>query len=167
MLRIDTHSSRELQAVLLSIRRAEKTYQAQIRQQTKPLVQNTWQKALAEHADTLLAHRVLVDSARVSVSNQNVRLKSGGLARKLRGGARTHEISRQAEFGAPLRTIKYTATKRGKSYPVSRTSGAQFKHENRKGWVVYPAAASIIPRLAALWTQTVVRTMHEAFERKS
>ena len=33
-------------------------------------------------------------------------------------------------------------------------------------WAQNPAAAQMIPRFAALWAQTVVRTFHEAMEGK-
>ncbi len=165
MLRIDVRSSRELQALILSVRQANKDVQREIRQRTKPMVQAEWRKALAEQAMTRVEHRVLVDSARVTVSNQNVKLKSGQLAKRLSGGGKLHEISKQVEFGAALHDIEYTGRRGGKRFPVRRTTGRQFRHENRKGWVVYPAAAQIIPRLASLWVQTAVRTFHEALER--
>jgi hypothetical protein len=166
MLRIDVKSSRELQALILSVRQADKDVQKEIRQRTKPMIQAEWKKALAENAMTRVESIALVDSARVAVSNQNVKLKSGGLARKLSGGARVFEISKQAEFGAALKTIRYQGRRGSKSFPVERTAGGQFRYENKKGYVVYPAAAEIIPRLASLWVQTAVRTFHEALEKR-
>ncbi len=166
MLGIDVGSSRELQALILSVRQANKEMQGQIRKHTKAMITPEWRKALAENALTKVDHIVLVNTARVTVSNQNVTMKSGGLAKKLSGGARAYEIAPQTEFGAPLRTIKYTGRRGAKSFPVSRLSGPQFRHENKRGWVVYPAAAAIMPRLAALWVQTAVRTFAEALETK-
>ena len=167
MLRIDVHSSRELQALLLSIRQANREVQAQIRRHTRTVAEQAWRKALAEQAVTRVEHVVLVDTARVSMSNQNLKLKSGGLAKRISGGARVHEISRQVEFGSSLHWIEYTGRRGSTTFPVRRTTGFQFRHENSKGWVVYPAAAQIIPRIAALWVQTAVRTFHEALEGKS
>lgn len=166
MLSIDARSSRELQALILSMRQASREVAKIARRYTREMVLPEWRKALAEQADTRLEHIVLVDSSRVTVSNQDVRLRSGQLARKLSGGARTHEISKQVEFGASLRESRYTGRRGSKTFPVSRTTGRQFKHENSKGWVVYQAAAQIIPRIAAVWVQTVVRTFAEAVERK-
>lgn len=166
MLRIDVRSSRELQALILSVRQAEKDVQREIRQRTKPVIETEWKKALAQEATTRLEHRVLVESARVTVSNQNVKLKAGQLAKRLSGGGRVHEIAKQVEFGATPRRVEYTGRRGGKTFPVKRRTGSQFKPENRKGHVVYPAAARIIPRLAALWAQTAVRTFHEALEKR-
>lgn len=163
MLRIDAHSSRELQALILSIRQANKEVQAQIRKHTKPMAQREWQKGLAQEAMTRFEHRVLVDTARVAVSNQNVKLKAGGLAKKLSGGGRARELYGPAEFGAGLSTVS-THSRKGKEY--KRKSGDQFRAPKKSGYVVFPTAARIIPRLAALWTQTAVRTFHEALEQK-
>ncbi|MBP1326734.1 hypothetical protein JOF28_001966 [Leucobacter exalbidus] len=162
------NSSRELQALILSIRRSEKEVQAQIRKHTKPMVQSAWQQGLAQHASTRFEHKVLVETARVAVSNQNVKLKSGGLAKKLSGGGRARELYVAAEFGADQnRETQYgQISKNGKRYSVTRHSARQLRPRNKKGYVVYPTAAEIIPRLAALWTQTAVRTLYEAFEKK-
>lgn len=130
------------------------------------MAQAAWQKALAEQGMTRQGHRVLVDTARVTVSNQNVKLKAGQLAKRLSGGGRPYEIAKQVEFGSNGRQISYTGRRGGKSYKITRSTGQQFRPYNRKGHVVYPAAAHIIPRIAALWAQTAVRTFHEALERK-
>lgn len=164
MLRIDARSSRELQALILSIRQANKAVQAEIRKHTKPVVQTGWRQALAQEAMTRFEHRVLVDTARVAVSNQNVRLKAGGLAKKLAGGGRARDLAGPAEFGAGRnKRSEYTNAHRTR---VTRRTTNQFRPWKKSGYVVYPAAARIIPRLAALWTQTAVRTLYEAFEKK-
>lgn len=163
MLRIDVQSSRELQALILSIRQANKDIQKEIRQRTKTMVEVEWKKALAQEAMTRFEHRVLVDTARVAVSNQNVKLKSGGLAKKLSGGGRVRELAGQAEFGAGL-SYSMTRSRKGKEY--KRRSGDQFRPPKSNGYVVYPAAARIIPRLASLWTQTAIRTFLDAFDKR-
>ena len=169
MLRIDVRSSRELQALILSIRQANKEIQKEIRTRTKPIVQTAWHKALAQEAMTRFEHRVLVDTARVAVSNQNVKLKAGGLAKKLSGGGRARDLYGPAEFGATYREARqrYRDHGNGTATKARRGStGRQFRPRNPKGYVVYPAAARISPRLAALWTQTAVRTFYEALEKK-
>jgi hypothetical protein len=49
---------------------------------------------------------------------------------------------------------------------VTRNTTAQFKPRNRSGYVFYPAAKEMIPRLASLWVQTVVKTFADIFEGK-
>lgn len=167
MLRIDINSSRELQAVVLSLRQADKKIAANVRRYTKDLLLPEWQKGLAEHAQTRLEHRTLVDTGRVSMSNQNVTLKSGGLQKKLSGGARASEIYAPVEFGTDRNhETTYTATSRkGNRYQTKRHTRRQFRPLNGgKGYVVYPTAKALIPRFASLWIQTSIRTFHEALE---
>lgn len=168
MLRIDAAASRELQAVILALKQADKEVQKQVRTHTRGSILPEWQKGIREHADTRMEHRVLADTARVTVSNQNVKLKAGGLQKRLSGGARASEIYAPTEFGTNREhTASYSATSRkGKRYNVTRHTRRQFKPMNRKGYAVYPTAADLIPRFAALWVQTTVRTMHEIFERR-
>ena len=111
--------------------------------------------------------RVLGDTARVRVSDQNVTLASAGVGRALSGGARPPQIWHGVEFGANAKRTAVTArSRKGKTYRYTRTVNRQFKTPNRRGYAVYPAAAKMIPRYAALWAQTVVRTFHETMEGK-
>lgn len=167
-LGIDVYGARELQAALLGLRRAEKETQKQVRQHTRDKLLPEWKKGLAEHAETRLEHRVLVDTGRVRMSNQNVRLSSGTVGRKLSGGLTPKEGYGPVEFGADRATkTTYEATSRkGKRYRVTRHTRAQLRPRRPNGYVFYPTAKALIPRFAALWVQTVVRTFYEGIEGK-
>lgn len=167
--RLDVLNSRELQAVLLAVRGADKAIQTQIRKHTKDLGLPEWKAALGENARLPLQKRVLVDTARLTPSNQNVRLASATVGRSLSGGLNPKTEYAAAEFGANQnkRTTYRATSTRGRSYVVrDRRTTQQLPPRRRTGYVFYPAAATIIPRIAALWVQTVVRTMAEAFEGK-
>lgn len=166
VLRIEATSSRQYLAVLSAVRAAPKAFQAQIRSQTKQLATPEWRKALAEHAPDRLSHRVIVDSARVNPSNQNIELAAAGVG-QLRKGVKNPMMAAPVEFGANRnKTQSYSATSRkGTRYQVTnRHTSNQLRWRNRKGWTFYPAAAQMVPRVAALWAQTVVRTIAKAFE---
>ena len=85
-LSIDVYESRELQAAILGIRGANREVRKQIRRQTQSKLLPEWQKGLAERAETRLEHRVLVDTGRIKMSDQNVRMSSATVGRKLSGG---------------------------------------------------------------------------------
>jgi hypothetical protein len=140
----------------------------QIRRVTKAVVQPEWQKAVAAKAGTSLESRVLVSTARVAVSDQNVTLKSAAIGRPLSGGLRPSESFAGVEFGANrTATQTYTATSsKGKRYQVTRHTQTQLKARKRTGYVVMPAVAEIIPRIASLWVQTTVRTFYEILEKR-
>ena len=158
-MQISVFESPQLQGVILALAGMDRELAAQLRKATKTVTLNEWRSAVAHEALTLFEQRVLVASARVAVRNNNVSLRSGQLAKKLSGGAPTYALTPGVEFGAGVHPIKSHSSK-GKTY--TRSSGSVFRKRNKAGYVVYPAAAEVIPRIAALWVQTVVRTFHEA-----
>lgn len=169
MIRLDVLNSRELQAILLAIRRAPREIQKEIRQRTKPMVQAEWQAGLRDQASTTVLRRVLADTGRAYVSNQNVRLASAASKRPaVSGGLRPAEHGHAVEFGAPAgeKSVFSRASKKGGRHQVTRYTGRQLAPKNRKGRVVYPTAAKLIPRIASLWVQTTIRTFYEQLERK-
>lgn len=164
-IRISVFDSKPLQATLLSIRLANREVQANIRKFTKTEVSPDWQAEVLDRTETRLEVRVLADTARVRVSNQNVMLQSAMIGRKMAGGAKPSEIARATEFGANRETkATYTAHRHGKPYRVTRRTRAQFRPIRRKGYVVYQAAQKMIPRYASLWVQTTMRTILDAID---
>lgn len=164
MFRLDVLGSRELQAALLAIRRAPSELQKQFRQHARAMVEPEWQKAVTEQASTRLQQRVLAQTAKASVSSQNVRLSSAGSASKLSGGLQPSKNGHAVEFGANANRQVTQRSRKGKQY--TRRMGDAFGAPRRAGHAVFPAARSIIPRIASLFVQTVVRTLHDAFEGK-
>lgn len=168
MYRIDATSSRELQAIILAMRQADKEILTQIRQQTKGAVAPMLQQTMAEHASTRLEHRALVANARTTVSNQNITFSAGKVGRRLRGGLLPKQSAHAVEFGGD-RTAKRTyeaRSTRGRSFKVTRRTQAQLRPRRKSGYVFYQAVAEIVPRVCALWVQTVVRTFAEGLEGK-
>lgn len=167
-MRISVYSSKELQAIIVAMKALDRDTAKQIRAQTKKVVAPAWQKAVAENAASRLESRVLVNTARVRVTDQNVTLTSATIGRKLSGGLLPSRDYFAAEFGADQskKTTYQATSKKGKRYSVTRRTTQQLRPRKQSGYVVYPAIAEIIPRIAALWTQTTVRGLHEAFEKR-
>lgn len=136
---------------------------------TKNMAAEAWAQALRENASTPLEHAVLAKTGRVRVSDQNVTLTSATVGRALPGGLQPKRDAAAVEFGAADRVVPYEATsRRGNRYRVNnRNTRAQLRGRKRNGYVVYPSAADIIPRVAALWTQTVARTLYDILEGRS
>jgi hypothetical protein len=154
-VRISILNSAELRGVLASTKALPREVASQINKQTKSVAAPAWKSAVRGNTMTRLENRVLGDTAVVAVGRKQVTLKAGDRAKKLRGGATIRQIARATEFGADQ------GRKSGK-----RRSTRQLRAPKRGGYVVYPAAAEVIPRIAALWAQTVARATHEAFEGK-
>ncbi|GAA5205866.1 hypothetical protein [Microbacterium kyungheense] len=151
MIRVSAYSSRELLAVLRGLRNLDRETKKQLRGHLRPMVLQVWQQAVAERASTKLQRVVLADTARAKVSDQNVRLTSAQIGRARSGGLKPSQDWQPVEFGAGRSTRNAKA----------------FGPPNRSGKVVYPAAASVIPRVLAMYVQTFVRAIHEALEGKA
>jgi hypothetical protein len=173
MLRIDVHSSRQLQAVVLAVRGASTEVSRQYRQALKAMTDAAWTEEIRGRVTSRLQSRVLLDTARTRVSNQNVQLSVGTVGRALskrtggRGAATPAELVRAAEFGGSQRYSDYDRrSRRGRAHDVRRRTLTGWGEHNRKGNAVYPALGAIVPRVASLMVQTCVRTLHDAFEGK-
>lgn len=169
MLRVSAYSSRELLLVLRGLRNLDRDTRKHLRQHLKPMAEQAWKQALAQHADTRLEHRTLVDTGRVRVSDQNVRLTSASLSRKLSGGLKPSVSYGPVEFGAGPRpgATETVRAKNGGTFTRKRDPNGPFKAPNRRGYVVYPSIAAVAPRVLAMYVQTFVRGIHEAIEGKS
>lgn len=166
--RISILASAQLQATVLLLKGMDRELASQVRKAIKTITQSEWQEAVRGRTQTALQVRVLSDTARVTVSDQNITLKSATIGKSLSGGLKPSDLAHNAEFGADRKfTRSYTATSsKGKKFEVkNRHTRKQFSARNLKGHVVYPAAAKIIPRIAALYVQTTVRTFHELIEK--
>jgi hypothetical protein len=161
LLRISAFESPAIQGTILALKGVDKELAAQIRKATKSVTVDEWRRAVARNAMSRFEYRVLVATARVATTNTNVSLRSGQLAKKMSGGAPGYLLTPGVEFGKHPGRITSTSSK-GK--PYERRFGSTFRKRNRKGYVVYPAIAEVIPRIAALWVATTVRTLHEALD---
>lgn len=166
-MRLDVTRSRELQATIYAVRSLDKTLAKIVRQQTKQVAVTEWRAAVERRASTALERKVVAATAVVSVTNQNVRVQSAGKGRPLSHGLNPKTDYAAVEFGkVPARTTYQRTSPKGTPHRVTRTTGTQLRGRNVKGYVFYPAAREMIPRLAALWVQTTVRTIGNALTGK-
>jgi hypothetical protein len=173
MLRIDVHSSRQLQAVVLAVRAASNEISKQYRQSLKAMTDAAWSEEIRGRIGSRLESRVVLETARTRVSDQNVQLSVGTVGRALSkrtggaGGVRPVDVLRATEFGGSQRFSDYDRrSRRGRRHDVHRRTLTGFGPHNPKGNAVYPALGAIVPRVASLMVQTCVRTLQDAFEGK-
>ncbi len=160
--RLSVLVSRELMVLTQAVRQMEPEMRKQIRARTRPVAEPVWRESVLGNSQTRLEVRALGDTSRVAVSDSNVLLKSGGVGKV--GKVPASVLARGVEFGAdPNKQIK-SRSKKGTGY--TRRRGRVFKLPRSRGYVVYPAAREVIPRIASLWIQTAIRTMHEVLEQK-
>ncbi len=168
LLRISVLSSKELQATILALKGMPAELSKQVRNVLKTFTTYEWQDELKGRVSTRLETRVLSDTARVAVTNQNITLKSATVGKYVGNSlVKPKDIAKAVEFGAPQNTVKTypSRSRKGRSFTIhNRHTEHQFRGPSRTGYVVYPAAAKLIPRIAAAMVQTTVRALHEAFE---
>lgn len=162
---ISIYTSDELQAVITRLRELPNEISKQIRKATRADALPIWQETLRQRPATRLETQVLISTARVAVSSQNITLSSATVGRKLAGGLQPKLDFAGVEFGAnPQRQRTYTQRSRsGRTYSVTRHTQKNLRPRKHSGYVVMPAAAHAIPRIASLWVQTVMRATFEAF----
>lgn len=165
--RISAFASRELRAVIETLPRLDRELRKEIRTRTRVAASEIWRQELTEQGTSKLDFGVLVKTARVRVSDQNVTLTSGSVGRPLRGGLSPKEHWWAVEFGADVKTITYSRKSvRGRVYSTPRIQNRGLPARNQSGRVLGPAADRSIKRVAALWMQTTARTMFDALEGK-
>jgi len=160
--------SRELRATLYAIKAAPTAIRKDVRQETRAVIGKEWNRALREQSATVPQSRVLVDTARVRVSDQQVVLTSAASKRKVAsGGLVPFDAGKGMEFGAGRNRVRsYRSHRRGTTFTVKRHTTRQMPRIRRTGYVVYPAFAEVAPRALALWVQTTVRVIANALEGK-
>lgn len=159
-IQVSVRDSRELQAAVLAIRSVPKEIAKEIRKHTKAMAQPEWQKGLASRAKSRMDDKVLVRTARVQVRDTNVVLRSGATG-KLK------DLTRPVEFGSDREQWnEYESSRKGTRFKVKRHTARQMAWRRKEGRVVYPTANDLIPRFAALWVQTVIRTFHETWGKR-
>lgn len=161
MARISLLVSRDLAVLVQAAISLPREVAAQVRSQTRRVVEPAFQEEMRERVGTRLETRVLLDTARVSVSDSNVTLKTATIGKV--GGVPASTLAGGTEFGAsPDRPVS-TRSRKGKAY--KRRLGPVFRAPRRRGHVFFPAVQAFIPRAGALWFQTAYRAVAETFEK--
>lgn len=158
----------QVNAVALLLRGADKEITRQIRQHTRAIGEGEWRDAIRGGVMSRLDEVVMARTAKLLVSTSGVRLRAAATKRPLSGGLMPSYHWKSLEFGnwdGRTKTYKQHSRK-GKQYTLTRHTARQLRPRVKSGYMAYPAAARLIPRFAALWTQTAIRTVYELIERK-
>ena len=161
-------SMAELQAAVLAMKVMDKELRSDVNKETRSQGNDIWRRELAGNASTTMDQLVLVKGGRVAAGNPP-RLLGATSRRPLSGGLVPDSRGKGFEFGTKDRDKFKTYDRRSKnggSHKVSRRTRRQLPEFTAQGRVIWPAVASTMPRMVSLWTQTIVRKVHEKFEGK-
>lgn len=163
-MRIDIRGSQELKDVALALSGMDAPLRRYLRALTKSKMVQPWLGEMNKRASTTLEQRVLASTATIATSDQNVRITSANKGRRLSGGLDPRTEYAAIEFGANRE--KMTSYVR-QGHRVKRHTARQLRGRRTSGYVFYPAAREMIPRLASLWVQTVIKGLSNVFEGKA
>ncbi len=149
-----------LRDLAFAMRELDTEVRRQIGAATKRAASPIWLESMRGHASDRMQVR-LADSATVGVTVQNVFLRAG--TGRLSSGTPLADVAKAVEFGANPNRMVSVRTRKGTTY--KRRLGSRFHLPRRGGYVAYPAARASIPRIASLWVQTAIRTVHETVEK--
>lgn len=157
--------SPDLRAALLIASRASKESAKRIREATRQF-EGPWQSKLLAQAPRGGQFRPIAASGRITTTRRGVVLKVGGsgFLRDRRHRVPLREVVRAFEFGTANRDefVKYVIRRKGKISRVNRRTKRQLPVHDRRGHMVYPAAAVIIPDIASAWVGAVVAEYRRA-----
>lgn len=157
---------REAQAAVVALRSVDRQVRSDINRQTRAVVNPAWQGAVSDRLVTKMDGLVLGKGVRVS-TGATPTLVGASSGRALSGGLVPNQSWKGWEFGASRNEkTTYTArSKNGKTFKVTRRTKRQLPNMKKGGRVLFPAAAEMGPRIAALWTQTTIWRIIEALEK--
>lgn len=157
---------RELRAAVLALRRVDKDLRRDVNARMRDTMNPVWTSTLSQHVGWA-PQRVILAGARIAAGNPPS-LVAAGSTRRWRAGStlvpRDHWHA--LEYGSSSRA-KSTYQRRspgGGTHQVTRATKRHLRPRRRQGYVIGPTLAEVLPRTAALFVQSVVRSVMTALE---
>lgn len=165
---LSVHGSRELRAAVLAVKVASRDLRKELNRVARETMSPVWQRAVAENITWAMETRVLMPSTLIKAGNPPV-LQGAGSRRKVgRSIIPTSDWPGFEYGGDPSAYSRYERRNRtsGGYHVVERRTMRHLRRRSRSGYVFGPAVREVVPRLASLWVQTVVRTYMNALDQK-
>lgn len=153
-MRLDVKKSPALSATVQVMTTMPREAAKAVRAYSKAVITPEWKKGLATRSPSQLHSSRLVGPSAAYISDRGVKLVAGSNAAGM--------FPRETEFGAYREDFN---TYRRKGAAVTRRTQRQFWNYTKGGRVVFPTVENIIPRVGALWVQTVYRSVAEVIEK--
>lgn len=153
----------ELRAATLAMRRADSAVRRDVASRMRETMTPSWRSEVSK-GGTGMGGRILASGARIAGGNPP-QLIAASSKRKIGSGGGLVPDRHWAgyEYGANRDMTRTLTSSRGKTY---KRHVARHLPARGAGRVLEPAAARILPRVAALWTQSVVRAFMDAADGK-
>lgn len=159
----------ELRAAVLAMKRADSVVRRDVSARMRESMNPAWRAEVTERTPAGLAGRLLNVGVRITGGNPPQLVAASSRRKVGNGGTLTPDTNWPGwEYGASGDDEKtYTTRSRaGTAYKVTRHTERQMPARRRNGRVLGPAVQAILPRVAAYWTQSVIRAFMDAAEGK-
>lgn len=153
----------ELRAAVLAMKRADKAIRSDISARMRGAMSPEWKRIVGARAATKLERRLLLPGTRIAAGNPPALVAASG-TRRFGNGLTPNRHAPGVEFGAHDGESE-VVNRRGTRY--ERHTMRHLPARRRAGRVVYPAAAELLPRIAAYWTQSIIRAFLDAADGKA
>lgn len=153
-----------LRASVLALKAADKEIRSDISKRMRGTMSPVWKAEVTQHLTGAgrMEAAMLLPGTRIAAGNPPALIAASG-NRKTKGGLTPNRHAAGWEFGSSD-AVHVQHSGRGPNRAYSRHTNRHLPARNRKGRVVYPAAAEILPRVASFWAQSVVRAFMDAVE---
>lgn len=156
----------ELRAAVLAMKRADKEIRGDISQRMRSVMGPAWKSEVTHHLTGAgrMEARMLTPGVRIAAGNPPT-LIAASSSRKVGNGLIPNVNAPGYEFGSHGTRVSEVTSSKGKTFKRHTTRG--LPGYKKTGRVVYPAAANILPRVAAFWVQSIVRAFMDAAETRA
>ncbi|MFT3832879.1 MAG: hypothetical protein QM711_06100 [Micropruina sp.] len=150
-----------LRASVLAVKAANSDIRRTINQRMRATMNPVWRQRVLAGAHGGMEARMLTPGTRIAAGNPPALVAASG-NRKI-GRLTPNKHAAGWEFGASD-AVRRQSSGRGPNKTYSRHVMRHLPPRNRKGRVVYPAAAEVLPRVASFWAQSAIKTFLDAVE---
>lgn len=169
VVRIEPVDTKRVKAVAGKFRQFPSELKNNFRKAQRAAINPIWREEMASSAQgASRTQQAVFKSGNRTKAGLPAQVVAGSGRRAMRGGGTPVELNRAYEFGTndPNATSTYSRrSKNGGRHKVTRRTRRQLPTFRRAGYVVYPAFAKAMPRLAKLHVQTLARQVYDAINK--
>lgn len=163
--------SKEIQAAIIALKIVNKELRREIIKRSRETILNEWDSAIADNISMvggdIYATRLVMKNTRVKVGTQGFTLEAATRTKKqTSGGLVPANDYYLAEFGADKKVVPVQGRRGTTRYEYKRTVNTGFQARTQRGRYAYKAAGKLMTRFIAMYTQTAIQMVYEAFEEK-
>lgn len=166
--------SKELQAAILALKVVGKDLRREILKRQRELILPEWREAIGEEISgkggDIYGTRLSAKNTRIKLSTQGFTLVAATLNKKTTsGGLIPSKHYYLAEFGAAPKVVPVQGRRGDTRYEYKRKVNTGFSRRvsSKEGRFAFKAGRKMLNRALALYTQSAIQLVYEAFERKN